>query len=430
MGGKAWFDALHPDDRDYCLDVFKDAFKTHKAFTMEYRLQRRDGEYRHFFDQGEPYINNEGRFAGFVGSSTDVTEQKTYEEELKKSHNELTQYNQEMSLINELNSYLQVCRDITETYSIISYYAEQLFPHCSGALYLFNEGKTFTETVTTWGNAKDFTDIIIPDDCWALRQGKTHCSSNNDNRMDCKHVNDASNQYVCEPINAQGELLGVLHFELNMNRFNGDSEEEERFLNSRQRLIKIAADNLALSLVSLKLREALQSQSVRDPLTSLFNRRYMEESLEREIHRCNRAQSGIGIILIDIDHFKKFNDEYGHDAGDIVLIETADLIKSHFRSSDIVCRYGGEELIVIMPSVSNELVIERSEQLCERIASHKVVFEGKNLPTVTASFGVVHATKDIESGAKLIKQADIALYQAKDQGRNKVVVSVAELKSP
>jgi len=110
MGGKAWFNALHPEDRDYCLTVFKDAFKTYKSFTMEYRLRCRDGEYRHFIDHGEPYIDGHGRFSGFVGSSTDITEQKLSEDELKKSHQELTQYNYEMNLINQLNSYLQVCR--------------------------------------------------------------------------------------------------------------------------------------------------------------------------------------------------------------------------------------------------------------------------------------------------------------------------------
>lgn len=111
MGGKAWLNALHPDDKQYCLDVFQDAFETHKSFKMEYRIQGRYGEYRHYLDQGEPFIDGDGRFAGFVGSSTDISEQKNYEKELQKSHNELMQYNHEMSLINQLNSYLQVCRD-------------------------------------------------------------------------------------------------------------------------------------------------------------------------------------------------------------------------------------------------------------------------------------------------------------------------------
>lgn len=119
LGGKAWFNALHSDDREYCLTVFKDAFETYKPFTMEYRLRRRDGEYRHFIDHGEPYIDSHGRFAGFVGSSTDITEQKLSEDELKKSHQELTQYNYEMNLINQLNSYLQVCQSVDETYPIV-----------------------------------------------------------------------------------------------------------------------------------------------------------------------------------------------------------------------------------------------------------------------------------------------------------------------
>lgn len=422
MGGKAWFSALHPDDREYCLEVFNDAFETHKAFKMEYRIQGRDGEYHHFFDRGEPYIDSDGRFAGFVGSSTDISEQKNYEEELQRSHNELTQYNQEMSLVNQLNSYLQVCRSMDETYPVISFYAEQIFPKCSGALYLFNEQKSLVEAMATWGKEPlQSTPIILPDDCWALRQGREHASLADDNRMACKHLKDGKANYICEPIIAQGEMLGIIHIEFD-NVIEQDPEQQN-FLQSRQRLIKITADNLALSLVSLKLREALKAQSVRDPMTSLFNRRYMEESLEREIHRCNREKKGLGIIMIDIDHFKKFNDNYGHDAGDLVLTNVAQHLVEHFRTSDIICRYGGEELIVIMPATDKQHVVSRAEKLCKSISELTIDFHGKPLPTITASFGVSHKKDNIEEAAKLIKSADIALYKAKDNGRNQVVVA-------
>jgi diguanylate cyclase (GGDEF)-like protein/PAS domain S-box-containing protein len=422
-GNGAWFDALHPSDREYCLTVFKDAFETFKPFTMEYRLKRRDGEYRHFIDHGEPYIDNSGKFSGFVGSSTDITDQKMSEDELKKSHDELTQYNDEMNLINQLNSYLQVCRSITETYPIVSYYCEQIFPDCTGALYLFNDKKSLVESMSVWGrNAVKSAEIITPDDCWSLRQGKEHVTLDNDDRLRCKHVEDSTINYICEPIIAQGEMLGMLHIEFRAEQ-QKSSDDAQHYIDSRKRLMKTAADNLALSLVSLKLREALQSQSVKDPLTHLFNRRHMEESLEREIHRCVRANKGLGVIMADIDHFKSFNDKYGHDAGDVVLVEFAKLLKASFRKCDIVCRYGGEEFIIIMPEAEKTLVAERAKQLCKQVSELELLYNGKPLPTVTASFGVACMESKFVDKSALIKAADLVLYEAKNAGRNRVVVS-------
>jgi diguanylate cyclase (GGDEF)-like protein/PAS domain S-box-containing protein len=419
MGGDAWFHALHPDDKDYCLTVFKDAFETFKPFTMEYRLRRRDGEYRNFIDHGEPYIDDLGKFAGFVGSSTDITEQKMSEDQLKKSHDELTQYNEEMNLINQLNSYLQVCRSIDETYPIVSYYSEQIFPDCTGSLYLFNDKKTVVESMAIWGtDPVKSANVIDPDDCWSLRQGKEHTALDNDERLRCKHVEDGVLNYICEPIIAQGEMLGMLHIE-----FLKIGDDKHHYMESRKRLIKIAADNLALSLVSLKLREALQSQSVRDPMTMLFNRRHMEETLDREILRCARSKQGLGVIMSDIDHFKSFNDQYGHDAGDIVLIEFSKVLIESFRGSDIVCRYGGEEFIIIMPESTADIVIKRAEELCKEISKLELLYDGKPLPQITASFGVAYIDNAVVEKSLLLKAVDLALYEAKDSGRNRVVVS-------
>ncbi len=423
LGGKAWFNALHPDDQQNCLDVFEDAFATHKSFEMEYRLKRRDGEYRIILDRGEPYIDSNGKFSGFIGSSTDITEGKSSEDELKKSHTELTQYNQEMSLINQLNSYLQVCRTLPETYPVIQHYAEQIFPNWLGSLYLFNENKTLVESMTSWGaRPTKSSDIITADDCWALRQGKEHIGFDEEKRLRCEHVDADIDSYTCVPIIAQGEMLGMLHMEYSGKLSFETDEEKHRFFHSRQRLMKTTTDNLALSLVSLKLREALKLQSIRDPLTSLFNRRYMEESLEMEISRCSRTTQGLGVIMSDIDHFKKFNDTYGHDAGDVVLVEFSKLMLECFRDTDIICRYGGEEFIVIMPAVDQELVMQRAQMMCDRLPKLEIIYNGKALPPITSSFGVAYLNDKFNHANQLVKFADSALYRAKDLGRNQVVL--------
>jgi len=152
-GDNVWVEALHPDDKARVFADFEAAFKAHIAFQMEYRLKRGDGEWRYVLDTGEPYLSADGRFAGFIGSSTDITDHKRFEEELKRSHADLTRHNRDMGWINQLNSYLQACRTLHETYPVIRHFAGLIFPTCTGTLYLFNETKSLLENVVTWGDS-------------------------------------------------------------------------------------------------------------------------------------------------------------------------------------------------------------------------------------------------------------------------------------
>ena len=416
VGGDAWIDALHPDDLDTCMRVFNEAFANHQHFEMEYRLRRADGQYRYVLDTGEPYINKEGKFAGFIGSSTDITDRKNHENQLRLSQLEMAQHNREMQFINELNSYLQVCRSLEETHAIIEHYARKIFADYSGVLYLFDESHTSVEAVVHWGHDQTQpAPFISPDDCWGLRQGKLHSADGTDNVIVCNHIQGhCEHGYVCAPVIAQGEMIGVLSVIL------GDGLEcaIPRSTESVTRLIAMTADNLAMALVSLKLREALRSRSVRDPLTTLFNRRYLEETLTRELSNSQRNNQNLSLIMLDIDHFKHYNDTHGHDAGDFVLQQIAELLRSKLRLGDIACRYGGEELILVMPSASKQIAANRAELMRAAIAQHEFVYRGKSLDSVTASFGVSTYPTDGEQGDNLIKRADEALYDAKASGRN------------
>ncbi|MBI3528156.1 MAG: diguanylate cyclase [Betaproteobacteria bacterium] len=427
VGGDAWIKALHPDDLEPCLRIFEEAFGAHKSFEMEYRLRRADGQYRYVLDTGEPYISKDGKFAGFIGASTDITDRKNHENQLRVSQLELTQHNLEMQLINELNSYLQVCRSLEETHSIVAHFARRIFAEYAGALYLFNENHSRVESVAQWGDAECFSvEAISPDDCWALRQGKVHVVDGSTDVIVCKHIAEGSRQgYVCAPAIAQGEMIGVLS--VTLGRGDGDGGDGaglmRRSVESRSRLISMAADNLAMALVSLKLREALRERSVRDPLTRLFNRRYLEETLARELSNCKRAGKPLGVIMVDIDHFKQYNDTHGHDVGDFVLVEIADLVRSKLRSEDVACRYGGEELALIMHGASKEIVFARAEAVRKAIADHEFVCKGKNLARVTVSMGVAEFPADGDSVAAVLKAADTALYQAKESGRNRTAMA-------
>jgi diguanylate cyclase (GGDEF)-like protein len=257
-----------------------------------------------------------------------------------------------------------------------------------------------------------------------LRQGKGHIVYGTDDVIVCNHIHGTREHgYVCAPVIAQGEMIGVLSVTLGSSYIANDTVKSQTSIESRIRLIGMAADNLAMALVSLKLREALRSRSARDPLTKLFNPRYLEETLTRDLSNCKRSNQNLGVIMIDIDHFKTYNDTHGQDAGDSVLVGISDLLRSKLRKGDIACRYAGEELVMVMPGTTKEITAARAELMREAIEKHEFVYKGRKLLGVTVSVGVANYPADGDSSATLMKAADSALYQAKDAGRNRVVLA-------
>jgi diguanylate cyclase (GGDEF)-like protein len=171
------------------------------------------------------------------------------------------------------------------------------------------------------------------------------------------------------------------------------------------------------------LREKLQLQSIRDPLTGLFNRRYLEEFFNKEIHRANRNGYQIGVIMIDLDHFRNINNTWGHDAGDFALKEVANLLQKMIRSSDTACRYGGEEMTLILSESSLENTAKKAEEIRAAIAKLPLNYNDEQLIKVTSSFGVACFPDQGKTVKEIIQAADIALFQAKANGRNQVIVS-------
>jgi diguanylate cyclase (GGDEF)-like protein/PAS domain S-box-containing protein len=173
----------------------------------------------------------------------------------------------------------------------------------------------------------------------------------------------------------------------------------------------------------LKSQALLREQSVRDHLTGLFNRRYMEETLERELLRASRKGLSLGIMMLDVDHFKRFNDTWGHAAGDKILHELGSLLLRQFRREDIASRYGGDEFIIILPDASREVALERANRLCEHTRRLKTHFKGHTFEMITFSVGVAASPENGITSTEILKAADTALYLAKHEGRGRVVVA-------
>jgi diguanylate cyclase (GGDEF)-like protein len=187
-----------------------------------------------------------------------------------------------------------------------------------------------------------------------------------------------------------------------------------------------AASQIALSLASLQLRETLREQSIRDPLTRLFNRRFLEESLGRELQLAARKRQSIAVLFLDLDHFKRFNDTFGHDAGDMVLQSLADLLRNFFRATDICCRYGGEEFAIILPESTSREAAIRADALRSEVKSLRLQYKKQPLGPLTLSIGVAAFPEHGSTSEDLLKIADQCLYESKNRGRDIVTVALSQ----
>ena len=338
-------------------------------------------------------------------------------DELRNQAAELYKRNQEIMLFSKMNDFLQTSTTEAEAYSIISDVVTQLFPGDSGAVFVLSASRNMLEAAAVWGPLPPANVIFPPNECWAHRRGQGHLALSHERR--CPHVSDDGHMYVCLPLLAQGETLGILH--ILDGPVKNDKTDEARMA-EKCRLAKILADNIGLGIANLKLRESMRNLSIRDPLTELFNRRYMEEALAQELHRTKRNAAQLAVIMIDIDQFKQFNDTFGHDGGDAVLRTLGEFFKKHVRGSDIACRYGGEEFILVLSPSTAEGARQRAEKIRQDARRLSVNHANRDLGAITLSLGVAIFPDHASGAAALVKAADVALYQAKRGGRNRVVM--------
>jgi diguanylate cyclase (GGDEF)-like protein len=222
---------------------------------------------------------------------------------------------------------------------------------------------------------------------------------------------------------AQGNTVGVLHLEFESAAELRYDSGTESFREYHQRLAISAASQIALSLASLQLRETLREQAMRDPLTLLFNRRFLEESLGRELQLAGRKKQSVAVLFLDLDHFKRFNDTFGHDAGDMVLQSLADLLRTFFRATDICCRYGGEEFAIILPESSSHDAGIRADALRSEVKRLRLQYNKQTIGQLTLSVGVAAFPEHGSTSVELLKIADQCLYESKSRGRDAVTVA-------
>jgi diguanylate cyclase (GGDEF)-like protein/PAS domain S-box-containing protein len=338
--------------------------------------------------------------------------------------NELEDRGREISILSEMGELLQSCMSPEEACRITAKVARQLLPDSSGAVCMFADGGGLVQSTAVWGALSADEAVFGPQDCWALRRGRPHAVADAESGLMCAHVRHSEQRtYLCVPMIAQGEAIGVLHVRQSDDVFSG--ETTTAWLGEpKQRLVVAIADHTALALANLRLRDTLRNQSIRDPLTGLHNRRYMHEVIERELLRARRGEWSVGVLLLDLDHFKSVNDTYGHDAGDDVLRSVGRLFQERLRAEDIVCRYGGEEFVLVLPQTALAAAMERAEEIRGLVKQLSMAHRDQTIGPVTVSIGVSAFPEHGGTIAMLLEAADAALYQAKAKGRDCVESAV------
>jgi diguanylate cyclase (GGDEF)-like protein len=358
-------------------------------------------------------------------SYVDITERRKWEEAIQTTNDKLhalvaqvEERNRTMTLANELADMLQACQASEEAYRAIGHFMPRLFPDDAGALYMLNNSRNLFEPVASWGQDPLAVPVFGPDECWSVRRGRFHKVENPRDALCCSHVAEVvPGGYLCVPLIAQGETLGVFH----LRPGPPAAGQTPELAAVKDQLALTVTEDLALALANLRLRETLRSQAIRDPLTGLFNRRYLEETMERELNRVKRQELPLGVIMMDLDHFKQYNDSFGHRAGDELLSALGTLLKTHIRGEDIACRYGGEEFLLILPGASMETAQERAESLRQEVKVMHQHYQG--LKPTSLSLGVAVYPHHGNTGPQLIQSADVALYRAKRAGRDRVVTA-------
>ncbi|MGH8028412.1 MAG: sensor domain-containing diguanylate cyclase [Arenimonas sp.] len=337
--------------------------------------------------------------------------------ELGRSVSQLQRVSGEMEALSRYAGMLQGCIDIAELLQVTRTSLRAMLPDAAVTLYLVRASGDHAEIAATWGTHRvESKPNPHPSDCWAVRRNQPFACTDAHRDLHCAHVIAAvAGPPVathCLPVSAQGELMGWFYL-------SGPGPGPLRDAVLAQQ----AAEQFSLALANLRLKDVLRQQSIRDPLTGLFNRRYLEESLAREIARCQRRELPLAVIMLDLDHFKAFNDRHGHGGGDALLTAFARVLQANCRAEDIPCRYGGEEFTMILPEADDLLAEQRADALLRDTANLVVDFQGEHLSRVTASIGIASLPRHGTSATALLGAADAALYQAKAGGRNRAVVA-------
>ena len=371
-----------------------------------------------------------------AGIALDITELKQREAELDRARSVAEEATEraEASLeserarklqarqLSELGEWLQSCKTVQELFVVVERLMPQMFPSSQGELYIYSNSRDVLDGACQWSDGDRLHKHIQPDDCWALRRGRMMRYGEGLSNIPCAHAAKAGPDseevppYACIPILAHGETVGLLHIRFPQASCSSDRCLDEAVLSFALQ----CAEHISLAVANAKLRDELEQQSIRDPLTGLYNRRHFMNQMHRVMKQSGPGQKPVGLIALDADNFKTFNDVHGHNAGDVVLCAISEALLDAVRPTDTVARFGGEEFSILLSDTDTQAAEERAEAIRASISGLSIRYGDGVLPRLTVSCGVAGTLECGYGTQELLRGADMALYRAKDSGRNRV----------
>lgn len=370
-----------------------------------------------------PIFDEKGAHTHFMSIERDVTERKEMERHTKEMIARESRSKEERKLLTLMSEWLYSGKSMDEVLLVVKRSVQALFPDSFGALYIFANSRNVLDLMATWG-----ADLVPgalapqqvePDGCWSLRRGRAYHFGSAPIEFPCDHVGHDTRRYFCVPVIAHGETIGLLH----LTPPNVAIDDAATDWAQRWDLALLCGEQISLALANVRLRQELMDQSVRDQLTNLSNRRWFLDAAHREILRASKTGSPLALISVDVDHFKRFNDNHGHDAGDTVLREMGRMMAEFFRNGQYPCRIGGEEFVVLCPGLNPEAAFAMAEDFRASVSGLALIYAGSPLPSITLSAGVSSYPRDGLDVIELLKSGDEALYRAKAAGRDCVMVA-------
>lgn len=353
----------------------------------------------------------------------EIENRKAAESSLKNTNMQMGKWigalqdrSRQMILMNQMGGMLHSCSSVDDAFKVAASFIKQMPVFGSGSIYAYDKAQKYYKIAASWGK-NVCKDILWPEECWGIKLGRIHRYETGPDAIACPHfLENCCGICVCMPLAAAGETVGLISFVT--ERFEKFGEDD--FQNQATFLV---AEHIGLSLTNILLREKLRSESIKDPLTNLYNRRYLDEALLKEIYRAARSGGSFCLIMGDIDHFKNLNDKYGHEAGDIVLKGLADLMTSCIRAEDTACRYGGEEFVILLASCDLTVALQKAEQMRKTFKDITFRSAKDEEIKVTISFGIAQYPTHGNTLEKMQQAADAALYSAKSLGRDRTEIA-------
>ncbi len=433
IGNPIWDLLIPADQKEEVMEVFGELKRQSIPNVHENYWLTKDGKKVLISWSNSVITDERGNPQFIIGSGIDITEQRKLEDKLVFSSkqlmdqvHELEERNRMLATANQMNEILMAARLEDEIYKAASTFIPNIFSYLSGAFLVASQNEDVLTQHISWGKHLDGCSFVHVNDCWAIRTGRTLRCLHSGGCL-CSNAEAVSSKgyaLLCVPVIYGSTSFGILRL-YSSTMVDKESEANiEKKLKFIENVALMIARMIGVALNNANLHRQLKDMSIKDPLTGLYNRRFMEETLSKEWHRAVREQRPLGVIMLDLDHFKKFNDTYGHLAGDHLLKYFGKFLLRHVRASDTPCRYGGEEFLIIMPGANVGVTTKRANFLRETFERELVPLNGNYVEGLTISGGVATFPESAKSMEEIIRLADEALYEAKKAGRNRIARAI------